>query len=622
MKWLSNIFTAITKNITAWASVCRNIPYLKPVLDRIALSYEQFVESQQFRMSSHFDALPLLSLLGVICGLLSGGIIVLFRLFIEGSLGTFISGDITGDSLGSFTTLSVGQRFALCVSGSLLVGLLLHFINSKSRDMGVIHVIERLDYHQGNLPLKNAVIQFFSSAISLICGQSVGREGPSIHMGAASGSILGRRLHVPNNSVRTLVGCGIAAAIAAGFNTPLAGVIFAMEVVLMEYTIIGFTPIILAAVSATTLTRLVFGDSPAFNIPTSEWTSVLELPYVAVMGILIGCVSAFFIHFTQYMSSVFTQRPIWFRTSLAGIIVGTIAMIFPEVMGIGYDTVSHALLAQISITGMIILLIAKCLATGSAIGLGIPGGLIGPSLFIGACTGSAIGLIAHTFFPEVTNPGFYAMIGMGAMMGATLQAPLAALVSLLELTANQNIILPGMIAVTFAIITSRVVFKKPSIYRLLMLAKGLDYRNSPISQTLRRIGVASVMERNILQHEAEVTHKQANAILKKEPRWIMLLNEETGKASLLPAADIARYLSESEQRDAQCEIDGKIDLYKIPAKRRDALQITIIATLQEAYEKMESEGINCLYVTGDHGKAAKQIYGVITREHVERSYQI
>ena len=614
MKRFTNIIPMLTQTIKAW----RNLPYIKPALDRFEESYQQFVESQQFRMSSHFDALPLLSLLGIICGLISGGIIILFRLFIEGSLGTFI----TNDSFGSFSSLSTFERFALCVGGSLLVGLLLHFINSKSRNMGVIHVIERLDYHQGNLPLKNAVIQFFSSAISMICGQSVGREGPSIHMGATCGSLLGRQLHVPNNSVRVLVGCGIAAAIAAGFNTPLAGVIFAMEVVLMEYTMIGFTPIILAAVSATTLTRLVFGDSPAFNVPAFEWTSVLELPYVAVMGILIGCVSAFFIHFTQYMSSVFTERPIWFRTTLAGIIVGIISMVTPQVMGIGYETVNHALLAQISIMGMIILLFLKCIATGSAVGLGIPGGLIGPSLFIGACTGSAIGLIAHNFFPEIANPGFYAMVGMGAMMGATLQAPLAALVSLLELTANQSIILPGMIAVICAIITTRTVFKKPSIYRLLMLAKGLDYRNSPISQALRRVGVASVMERNILQHISEVTHKQANAILKKEPRWVMLLDEENTQASLLPAADIARYLNESEHREEKCEIDGKIDLNKIPAQRRDALKITIIATLQEAYEKMESEGVNCLYVTGAHGKAAKQIYGVITREHVERTYQI
>lgn len=593
------------------------MPYVKPALDSVIQSYEKFVESQQFRMSSDFDALPLISLLGIICGLISGGIIVLFRLFIEGSLGI-----ITSDSFGSFSSLSTAERFFLCVSGSLLVGLLLHFINSKSRNMGVIHVIERLDYHQGHLPLKNAVIQFFSSAISLICGQSVGREGPSIHMGATSGSLLGRKLHIPNNGVRTLVGCGIAAAIAAGFNTPLAGVIFAMEVVMMEYTMIGFAPIILAAVSATTLTRLVFGASPAFAVPAFEWTSVMELPYVAVMGIMIGCVSAFFIHFTLYMSSVFTERPIWFRTTLAGIIVGVIAMITPQVMGIGYETVNHALFAQISIAGMIILLIAKCIATGSAIGLGIPGGLISPTLFIGACTGSAIGLIAHEFFPDIANPGFYAMVGMGAMMGATLQAPLAALVALLELTANQGIILPGMIAVICAIMTTRIVFQKPSIYRLLMMAKGLDYRNSPISQTLRRIGVASVMERNVLEHASEVTHKEANAILKKEPRWIMLTSTEHDRKSLLPAADIARYLNESEHREAKCEIDGKIDLYKIPAQRRDALQITIIATLQEAYEKMESEGVDCLYVTGAHGKAAKQLYGVITRRHVERSYQI
>ena len=168
------------------------------------------------------------------------------------------------------------------------MGLILHLLKPKDRSVGVVHVIERLDYHQGFLPLKNAAVQFVTAAISLLSGHSVGREGPSIHLGAAAGSSLGRSLRVPNNSVRILVGCGVAAAIAAAFNTPLAGVIFAMEVVIMDYTVIGFTPVIIAAVSATTLTRITFGDDTAFTLPDLDINSVQELPIVAFMGVSVS----------------------------------------------------------------------------------------------------------------------------------------------------------------------------------------------------------------------------------------------------------------------------------------------------------------------------------------------
>jgi len=253
----------------------------------------------------------------------------------------------------------------------------------------------QLTYHQGYLPVKNALVQFIGAVIALASGQSMGREGPGIHLGATSGSALGRALQVPNNSTRTLVGCGVAAAISAGFNTPLAGIIFAMEVVMMEYTIIGFTPVIISAVSATTLCRIVFGDSPAFEVPPFEWTSMGELPYVALLGVIIGCLSAFFTHSTLFMSSLLNDRPIWLRTGLAGLIVGLIAIVAPEVMGVGYDTVNLVLLGQISFSTLAIILVAKSLATACAAGLGIPGGLIGANLFNSKTRFSFFWLLRH-----------------------------------------------------------------------------------------------------------------------------------------------------------------------------------------------------------------------------------
>ena len=582
----------------------------------ISRGYERFREVQQVRMSRNFDGLPLLSILGLICGLVSGGLIILFRLAMEASAGWFLpNGDIEG-----FENLSRSMRFLLCVAGGLLVGLILQACKAKSRTVGVVHVIERLDYHQGYLPIKNAIVQFFTASISLLSGHSVGREGPSVHLGAAGGSLLGRLLEVPNNGVRILVGSGIAAAISAAFNTPLAGVIFAMEVIIMEYTVIGFTPVIIAAVSATTLTRILLGDDHAIIAPVYNLNFISEIPLVALMGAVIGCISAAFIQLTLITSSLFVNQAIWARTVMAGLITGSIAMILPEVMGTGYDTVNHVLLAKIGLTGVILLTVAKLVTTATAIGLGIPAGLIGPTLFIGAVAGSAFGLLAADFSPGITGAGFYAMLGMAAMMAATLQAPLAALIYLLELTNNQAVILPGMTAVVMASLVTRIVFKKSSIYRHLMLARGVDYRNSPMAKTLRRIGVASVMQRDFVQPEMQINKTEAEKILQQEPRWILLNDLEKRKANLLPAADLARHLNDLDTEDDNNQ-EQKLNLLTIPAKRLETVAIPIIATLQEAHEKMQSNDCEVLYVTGAHGNAKKRIYGIITREHIDSSYQ-
>ncbi len=568
-------------------------------------------------MSNNFEGLPLLASLGLICGLVAGGVIILFRLSMETAAEHWLpNGDIEG-----FEALSGIERLLLCVLGGLAVGLILHLLKPKSRSVGVVHVLERLDYHQGYLPLKNAVVQFFTAGISLLSGHSVGREGPSVHLGATSGSALGRILRVPNNGVRILVGCGVAAAIAAAFNTPLAGVIFAMEVVIMDYTVIGFTPVILSAVSATTLTRVVLGDDSAFTVPILDINTVYDIPIVAIMGALIGCLAAGFIQLTLLTSTMFTNQAIWVRTVLAGAITGLIAFALPQVMGTGYDTVDNILIMQIGLGTVLLLTLAKTIATATAIGLGIPAGLIGPTLFIGAAAGGSFAAAVSSVAPDMASTALYAALGMAAMMAATLQAPLAALIYLLELTANQAIILPGMTAVISASLVTRVVFGKSSMYQHLMLARGLDHRNSPLSKALRRIGVASVMERNIIQQPRYISRQDAREILKQEPRWILLRDDDHRRNSLLPATDLARHLNELDQ--AEKNVDSQdLDLLRIPAKRLDTAATTIVATLQEAYEKMQSEECTVLFIRGAHGESKQRIYGVITREHIESSYRV
>ena len=559
---------------------------------------------------AYVDALPQLALLGVVSGLLSGAVIILFRLVVDIGAETLFPMD-TSEAYESIPPL---WRFVIAVLGGLVVGVLFQLTDAGSRHVGVVHVMERLNYHQGHLPLRNAIMQFAGAALSIVFGHSVGREGPNIHLGATSGSLLGQRLGLPNNSVRTLVGCGVAAAIAAGFNTPLAGVIFAMEVVLMEYTIIGFVPIILAAVSATALTRLVYGEDALFIVAAQQWHTVDEFLYVLALGVAVGALAAAFIRLTLWISRLTRNLDIWVRLLLAGAIVGLIAVPVPQVMGIGYDTLNSTLLGELALLTLAMIVVGKLLATSACIGLGSPGGLIGPALLIGAAAGGLLEAFATATFGAGIFSSSYAIFGMGAMMAATLQAPLAALLALLEMTADPNIIMPGMIAVVSAVLVTRVVFRCPSIYQLVLQSQGLDYHNDPVSQTLRRIGIVRAMDRKFARAPANISRAEAITLLQQSPHWV-LVSDGDDVVALLLAADLDRYISDNQD-------DGAIDLLEIPATRKDVSRANVVASLQDALELLNKSGKGALYVTGAKGRGQQSVYGVLTREDIERSYHV
>ena len=570
--------------------------------------WNHWLDQLGLRVSS-IDALPQLAMLAIPVGLLSGGIIIAFRILVESCQGVLLPGGVHEN----YEALPPLLRLLLPLAGGLLIGLVWQFLKNDTRHVGIVHVMERLAHYQGRLPLRNALAQFFGAALSIICGHSVGREGPSVHLGAASGSQLGQWLHLPNNSNRTLVACGIAAAIAASFNTPLAGVIFSMEVVMMEYSLVSFAPVILAAVTATTLTQLVFGDAPVFSIPTMQLGSLYELPYVVIMGIALGCLAALLIHLMQHSARLSSGWAVWVRCTLGGGVVGLIALGVPEVMGIGYDTLNQALLGQLGVVVLLVITTAKLLASALGLGLGLPGGLIGPTLVIGATAGGAMGILADNWLPgDIASPAFYALIGMGTMMGATLQAPLAALTAMLELTANPHIILPGMLALITGGLVSRELFGKQSVYLVMLHARGLDYTDTPLNQTLRRIGVASAMERRIETLPNTVDRKRIAAALTNEPVWI-LISEGDNHTSLMPAADLARQVLENPDQET-------FELSEIPAHRQEVAPIDFQATLQEAHGMLHDSGIEALYVVRRTIPGISRVYGVLTRSDIERSY--
>lgn len=587
-----------------------------------------FFESIRLKLGS-LNALPILSVLGLVSGLLAGGVIVLFRLIIESGFVLWHRGEGVND----FEGAPWWFRLSLPLIGGFLVGFVLHKVGKELRQVGVGHVLERMSYHQGYLPWKNAVVQFLVGGMTLATGQSVGREGPGIHLGSTSGSWLGQQMKLPNNSIRILVGCGTAAAISASFNTPLAGVIFAMEIVMMEYAVTSFIPLILSSVSAAILSRIVFGNDVAFTVPTLELSSLWEVPYFILLGLIIGCFASLFIKATQMVSITAKNWASWVKCGVAGTCVGIIALGAPQVMGIGYDTVNAALHGSLPLQVLAIAFVGKFLATIVCSGMSLPGGVIGPSMFIGAMIGGCIGSVGGFLLPEYASEyAFYSMVGMATMMSAVLQAPLAALMALLELTNNPNILLPGMISLVIANLVVSQLFKQPSIFQSQMQVKGLDLKVNPLSQYLRSVGVAGLMERKLAVHEREISYEQAEEILENTPRWI-LLKDEGVPISLMAANDLARYVLEQQELEKetkeQAEEEGEeyqapakesIDLLKIPADRQNIASVYLQGNLEEALDTMDREEVDAVYIFRTTAPMTDKIYGVLTREQIESHY--
>ena len=432
------------------------------------------------------------------------------------------------------------------------------------------------------MSLRNFGVQFFAGALALISGQTGGREGPAIHLGAAVSSLLGQRLQLPNNSIRILVGCGSAAAIGSSFNTPIAGVIFAMEVILMEYTIAGFMPVILASVTGTLVVQFVLGSESMFTVPSVGLSDWREIPFIIAAGLMIGCIAALFVRGVETLHPRLPGSTT-IKIVLAGVFTGLLGLGVPEVLGIGYDTVNLALTGQIGLFLLIGILVAKLVATTLSVSLGLPIGVVGPTLFMGALSGSMLWQMGQVLGLSDTHPAFFALLGMGAMMGATLNAPLAALMALMELTQNSEIILPAMLCIVVATITAAHGFKMKSLFETQLKLQGIHLEHTPMRQVLRRVSVETLMTTRFARVRAHLSRREAE--------------------------DLARFLDGHKQE--------AVNLLEIPAVRRDTHVISWRATLDEAFDTIAQHSVGALIVTRMPAPGVTTPVGILLEEDIE-----
>lgn len=561
------------------------------------------------RRLASIDSIPQFAILGVISGALTGLVILAFRTIIEIPLASFMP------DFEHFEALNPLFYLALPLSGGLVLAFVFSLLKPDSREIGVVHVLARLARFQGYMPWRNAMVQFFGGAIALASGQSGGREGPAIHLGAAGSSLLGQSLNLPNNSIRVLVGCGTAAAISASFNTPIAGVIFSMEVILMEYTMAGFIPVILAAVTAALINQTVYGDIAAFDVPQVAMKTFYDLPFLIFQGIVMGVLAAVFMRSIAIMYRI-APEAIWMRMITAGAVTGAFALFIPQVLGVGYDTVNQSLAGEMGFTILLAICTFKILASATAVAFGLPVGVIGPTLFIGATAGGVLGYIGAAILPEyASSPAFYVMLGMGAMMGAVLQAPLAALMAVMELTHNPNIILPAMLVIIVANMTASQVFGMKSVFIMQMQMMGLEFRTNPLSMALNRASVASIMSRSFERVQRTVSLETADRLVKEKIVWLLVYSEK-GPAFIMRTEDLATYLKEAGDEKPE-----EVDLTRIPATRKDVTSILLQATLKEALDALDAKGVQALYVNRISAPMLDSVVGIVTREDIESYYR-
>ncbi|MGB8947320.1 MAG: chloride channel protein, partial [Streptomyces sp.] len=393
----------------------------------------------------------------------------------------------------------LGPFFVLVVPvvGGLLYGPLVNRFAKEARGHGVPEVMLAVAQRGGRISPKVAVVKTLASALTIGSGGSVGREGPIVQIGSALGSTLGRLSRLTEDRMKLLVACGAAGGIAATFNAPLAGVIFAMELILAAFSIEAFGAAVLASVTASVIGRAAFGDVAFLSLPDFHVQHLAQYGLFALLGVVAGAVGVGFSRVLYAIEDACDwawRGPEWLRPAVGGLALGTVLLTLPEMYGVGYPVLESATEGKYAIGFLLVLLVGKMIATSLTIGIGGSGGVFAPSLFIGAMLGAAFGAGAHDLLPGTAGAvGAYALVGMGAVFAGASRAPITAVVILFELTGEYSIILPLMLAIVLATTTSRLL-TRDTIYTLKLRRRGIDLEGPAPGARIGAETVASVME--------------------------------------------------------------------------------------------------------------------------------
>ncbi len=481
----------------------------------------------------------LLALLAVVIGMVVAYAAIGFRILIEiAQFAAFQS--FSNNVIATAAELPWWHLLLAPTLGGLIVGALVRAGMPGTRTHGPADVIEAAAVKDGRMSIKTGLLNAVANATALGTGSSTGREGPVVHLGGAlAGGVAGWLGLTPNLS-RTVLGCGVAAAVAASFNAPLAGVFFALEVVLGHYALPAFAPIVISGVIATIISRIHLGDFPAFTIPDYPIGSFFQLPAFMILGLVSALVAATFMTSVPKVERVFERVGVieWLRPPIAGFCVGAIALYFPQVLSVGYEATDAALKAELPLTLLLALIAAKMVAAVISFGGRYCAGLFSPSLYLGAMTGGAFGIFAAMAFPELAaNSGLYAIAGMGAVTASILGAPISTTLIVFELTGDYQLAIVVMVTVAMASIATHQMLGR-SFFHMQLERRGVHLRGGQVEHMMRQTTVGDLMSREFqLISEIDTIDHIRERLYDSRQGELMVVDEEGRLAGVIGFAE-------------------------------------------------------------------------------------
>lgn len=510
----------------------------------------------------------MLAALALLVGVGAGLGAIAFRYLIEGFTVLF-TGHSDPSALGHFINPHVpllGPYVVLVIPvlGGLLYGPLVYRFAPEARGHGVPEVMLAVHSHEGRIRGRVPVVKALASALCIGAGGSVGREGPIVQIGSAIGSAVAQVTRVAGQETRLLVACGAAGGIAATFNAPIAGVFFALELILRDFQTRSFGVVVLSSVVATAVGRIAFGSEAFLALPGFHVRTLAEYPLYAVLGLAAALVGIAFIRIlygSEDLADRLWRGPAWLRPAVGGLLLGCVLLVLPEMYGVGYPVLEGAIGGKYAFAFLLALLGGKILATSLTLSIGGSGGVFAPSLFMGAMLGSAFGLAVHAALPGATaSAGAYGLVGMAAVFAAAGRAPITAVIIVFELTGDYSIILPLMLAVVVATGISRRL-SADSIYTLKLRRRGIDIEQPASAPAFAGMVVGEVMGPLPAALPATTSRADAAAAFLREGRSALpVLGEDGHLRGVLSVRDLER-LPEADGGEASSLAEEAPALY-------------------------------------------------------------
>jgi len=535
-------------------------------------------------------------LLGLLGGIVAALFIVVFRFAIDQS--AYLVGNVTHWQ----QPLPTFSRLALPVGAALALFVLFKLSRAKRVRLGIPYVIHRMKQQYGMLPWRSTVNQFFGGIIALAAGFSVGREGPAVHLGAAASTWLGYHIDTPKNAVRTLAACGIAAAIAASFNTPLAAMVLVMEVVLREYKVHIFIPVMLAAVAGSIITDQIFGPATELTLLKGQELPESQFGFVILLGISVGIIGVLFKKLMLDVMNTVKDTAMLTRLLFAGLITAFLAVIIPTSLGPGLSTIQQVVQFQDQQAVLLTLLLAKLVASAIALGMGTPGGLIGAAFGVGAAVAALfVNILVQYQLIGAEHLDSYILLGMAGILAACIHAPMAALLAIVELSGSVEIIVPAMLVIVPAYLISSQLFRSKSVFIAQLELQDLPYQIPPVAVALQKTGVEHVMETQFKLLLEPTQNELLDVLEKASNQTVIVMNVDDNN---LPQYRIVTY---------DIGAGDSPSLNYMPIK---GLKVT--STLSEVWDELSGQRRGAVYIFDqDNGEPC----GIVTWEIVRRALQ-